>query len=655
MVVYTGIVSLPPSKNVPTFNNTNYTAGQQGLTYGDALKSFLAFPQAQGKEQMLDTDVAGALQVFGDVSIVGTGNYLQFPDNTQQFTAVDPTDYATLNDSNTFLSLNSPTAPYQQIITGNNLSGNTNAPLVVKNIDTGEYFGWYIDPSSNFDTTLYSNQTNGGLTIRNVDGNSFSVAPTAPNNTAYFSNPISCGTNALNAGAITGTQLTLSSSGNSTALTTGVIGLSINDTILVGGDILLTVGANTTTISTTANGLNVSDPIVATGNITAPGFVISDGVDNIYSLYSQNGYGMVIANQNGLGTLSLSNGSTSVSTITCTAANTLDFNGASIALNGIGCQAISCSTLNTNGNLLTCGSINTGAISGSQLTLTSGANTTNLTTTSTGLTCNDSITIPAQTYPLASSNIASTISYVNQAIASQGSGDVTQSGNNAFTGTNSFSQVPTTSVTQTAFNTTSTQLASIGYATSFVYNNTQSVPLGPISILLQGGNYYTYSNSYYQTGVIGKSVFSLSTSGRATFSFSAQPNPQNSYSNNNAYLQLLSPSWSGNVSGDASSISNGAQNPILLGIWNSISSIGKFSWPFNPTTLSQLNQYGQTFVSNVLYYPTNTTYTQVYRAYVSVFTANDNSQNVALYVYPPFNGIGAQLAVQICPFTFSFG
>jgi hypothetical protein len=278
-----------------------------------------------------------------------------------------------------------------------------------------------------------------------------------------------------------------------------------------------------------------------------------------------------------------------------------------------------------------------------------------MTSTTTGLTINDPLIIPAQTYPLASSNQASTISYVNQAIASQGSGDVTQSGDNAFTGTNSFSQVPTTSVTQTAFNTTSTQLASIGYITSFVYNNTQSVPLGPISILLQGGNYYTYSNSYYQTGVIGKSVFSLSTSGRATFSFSAQPNPQNAYSNNNAYLQLLSPTWGGSPTSDAYSISNGAQNPILLGIWNSIQSIGKFSWPFNPTTLSQINQYGQTFVSNVLYYPTNTTYSQVYRAYVSVFTANDNSQNVALYVYPPFNGIGAQLAVQICPFTFSFG
>ena len=298
-----------------------------------------------------------------------------------------------------------------------------------------------------------------------------------------------------------------------------------------------------------------------------------------------------------------------------------------------------------------------GLITGGSLTLSSGANSTALTTTSTGLNCNDSITIPSQTYPLASSNIASTISYVNQAIASQGSGDVTQSGNNAFTGTNSFSQVPTTSVTQTAFNTTSTQLATIGYATSFVYNNTQSVPLSIILQLQGSSDYIQYTSAYYGSAQAGKSTFSLSSSGRATFNFSSQPVP-NPYNNNNTYCQLLTPTWTNTVTGatyNASSIFNGAPNPILLGIWNSFDSLAKFTFPFNPATLSQANQYGQNMYSTILAYSVGTSYGQPMIAQVSIFNAYNNSQNVALYIYPPFNGIGAQLAVQIMPFTFSFG
>jgi hypothetical protein len=66
------------------------------------------------------------------------------------------------------------------------------------------------------------------------------------------------------------------------------------------------------------------------------------------------------------------------------------------------------------------GGLNCGPISGSQLTLTNGANTTAITTTASGLSVNDPITVPAQTYPLSSSNQVSTISYVNLAIAAVG-------------------------------------------------------------------------------------------------------------------------------------------------------------------------------------------------------------------------------------------
>jgi hypothetical protein len=627
----------PPIDPTEAFNPDNWIPKPDTIDLAYLQANFCEYPVAQGLMNFSDLNVSADATISQNLLLAGTPtvNYLEFPDGTQQFSASTPNlNTVYKNISNTY------DVGTTQIFQGSSASSALSAPINITNTTTLESSSFYLDPSPTYDLTLYTAQTSNtaGLTVRNPNY-SFTVNPIS-GNIANFLNPIS------STYSITGQSLGVNTTGSNAytiySNTTPVdYGLVIANT--TGGNGSLTLSNNSTTLTTltsTSTGLSINDPIIVGGGVSCDG-TLTIGSSTVNStINTATSKITTFANGNTGGGFTFNVQGSPLTTICNMLStgfyiyNTLDMNSYGIA---------NVSTLNASG-----------LITGGSLTLSSGANSTSLTTTSTGLNCNDNIIIPSQTYPLASSNAVSTISYVNQAIASQGSGDVTQSGNNAFTGINSFSQVPTTSVTQTAFNTTSTQLATIGYITSFVYNNTQSVPLGPISILLQGGAYYTYSNSYYQTGVIGKSVFSLSTSGRATFSFSAQPNPQNSYSNNNAYLQLLSPTWGGTTS-DASSISNGAQNPILLGIWNSLQSIAKYSFPFNTTTVSQINQYGQTFVSNVLYYPTNTQYTQVYRAYVSVFTANDNSQNVALYVYPPLNGIGAQLAVQICPFTFSFG
>ena len=110
------------------YNSAFYnTSG--GLTLAEALTKFLAFPIAQGNETMANVIVADTLTASKNIIMNGAtgvgGNYIQFPDGTQQLTAVDPNDYATLNDSNIFLSQLSPNQPYQQTITGNNLSGNS--------------------------------------------------------------------------------------------------------------------------------------------------------------------------------------------------------------------------------------------------------------------------------------------------------------------------------------------------------------------------------------------------------------------------------------------------------------------------------------------------------------------------------------------------
>ena len=90
-----GISYPPPSEDVPIFDATLFNTGDVALTYNEAMKNFLAYPQAQGTENLLATNVAGVLTCYSDISananIVMTGtantNYIQFPDKTKQYTA----------------------------------------------------------------------------------------------------------------------------------------------------------------------------------------------------------------------------------------------------------------------------------------------------------------------------------------------------------------------------------------------------------------------------------------------------------------------------------------------------------------------------------------------------------------------------------------
>lgn len=421
MPSFTGIVSLPPAKNVPTFNSPNFNTATQSLTYGDALKSFLAYPQAQGKEQLVDTDISGTLNLYGDMNILGVGNYIQFPDLTQQSTAFVEANYAQLNTDNTFLS------PFTNTFQGTNASTGLTAPIVVSNSQTTNKASFYIDDANNLDFTLYSNQADGGMTIRNAGGNSFTVAPLAPNNTATFSNPIatslgiSAGTltvstsgtnpNTLSTGNFQGAGSNLQTSGklvvggtltvynnnpttphwaditcpnlnleistglaittvgqtNQVVLGTSVSGLTVDDGIVAtgaisGSQLTLSSGGNTSVLTTTASGLNVADPIVSTGQIAGNDFLVNASGQNPYSIYSNSvgGYGLVVANTTGgVGTLTLSNNSTTLTTLSST----------------------------TNGLVVN------DPLTATSLTLSSGGNSTVLTTTGTGLAINDSITV----------------------------------------------------------------------------------------------------------------------------------------------------------------------------------------------------------------------------------------------------------------------
>ena len=292
-MTYYGASYLPPTSSSATFDSSSFNRANEALTYQTALDNFLAYPTAQGTENLKTTNISGVLTLTNDLIINGD-NYIQFPDTTKQTTAFVEANYAQLNTDNTFFT------PNTQTFQGSNASVGLTAPLVISNSQTSNKASLYIDDANNLDATLYSNQTDGGLTVRNAGGFSFTLAPLGAN-TATFANPISCGANPLTCGALSATSIsgssvnigsgtiacgtintnTLGATGNIVSggtitgtqllLGTGAItsGAITSSGAISGTQLSLTSGANTTLFTTTGTGLNVADSITSTGNITA--------------------------------------------------------------------------------------------------------------------------------------------------------------------------------------------------------------------------------------------------------------------------------------------------------------------------------------------------------------------------------------------------
>ena len=83
-----GIAYPPPTENLPIFDSTVFTSTSNvPLTLADGLKYFLSFPNAQGTENLSVTNVFGTLTTYDNIIMDGSGNYIQFPDGSQQTTA----------------------------------------------------------------------------------------------------------------------------------------------------------------------------------------------------------------------------------------------------------------------------------------------------------------------------------------------------------------------------------------------------------------------------------------------------------------------------------------------------------------------------------------------------------------------------------------
>jgi hypothetical protein len=78
----------PPIENVPIFDPVLFIIPNENqfLTRADGNKYYLEYPIAQGSETFTNLTITQNAIISGDIIINGAGNYIQFPDGTQQTT-----------------------------------------------------------------------------------------------------------------------------------------------------------------------------------------------------------------------------------------------------------------------------------------------------------------------------------------------------------------------------------------------------------------------------------------------------------------------------------------------------------------------------------------------------------------------------------------
>ncbi len=172
----------PPTENLAIFNPAAFEEDTTPLTFSEASKFFLRFPTAQGTENMQNTNVNG------DLTVNGVGNYIQYPDGTQQTTAfkdLSPSPAGSYTNSN--ITVNSK----GQITTASNgTSGATSYTYISSNSSTTSWNFKLNDATT-------SGYTGEGVKLGKVfDYYVYTTAGTGANKqTGYFGN---FGNNSLN-------------------------------------------------------------------------------------------------------------------------------------------------------------------------------------------------------------------------------------------------------------------------------------------------------------------------------------------------------------------------------------------------------------------------------------------------------------------------
>jgi len=454
----------PPNPYVPgAFNPTQFITPSDNITTKFLDENYLRFPFAQGVENFVSINNQGSLN---------QGGLADFSSNTLP---------AIFNLPPTITNpiANTATTPSNAVATigyvfANEQGGGDLLPL--NNLWTG--VNNFNPPVQTYGSTL-----NQGITITNNQDNS---APAGDNDIISYTPSSTQGlciySSSTNSVAGKTAQIVLQPDGVRTSLfasgTNGIVqlnalggtqskivlqassGVFLQLTPTINFNDLGTLSATATGISST---VNFTAPSIITPSITQTAdntniTVLGSGNNSAIVLNSTAGVSLKTNPTISFGTFgTLTGGTSGLSTAS-------DFTAKTITVNSTGNDKYVIYPNSAGGDF----GLVIANTSGGNGTLTLSNNSTTLTTlssTTDGLTINDAIILPAQTTYTPSTtygNVGATQQFVQLALASQGSGDVTLGGTNNFTGTNTFNvNVPTSSVSQTA-SSPNTQFSTIG-------------------------------------------------------------------------------------------------------------------------------------------------------------------------------------------------
>lgn len=144
---------LPPTEDVPIFDNTNFEHNNIPLTYNEATKGFLAFPNAQGNEN------------FQDITVYGTTDFLSIV--TNQSTMPSPLDASEIVPTTAWVQDAIAAAPSNPNISTTSTTSATPLPIPILSTATPGSASLYVDSDNGITYTPSTNT----LTVTQVNGN----------------------------------------------------------------------------------------------------------------------------------------------------------------------------------------------------------------------------------------------------------------------------------------------------------------------------------------------------------------------------------------------------------------------------------------------------------------------------------------------------
>jgi hypothetical protein len=165
-----GVSYLPPTEDVPIFDSSLYIQNNTPLTYADAIKEFLTYPQAQGTETLLDTNVNGLLTANAGIA---------FPNSTSLNTGLN---YITFSGAGTGGLYTLPTSSY------NSLTSITNASITGITLPTKSsiYYGSPLYIQNNLTTSITITSSGGNFIGKYSVGASTTITLTAGLTFGFF-------------------------------------------------------------------------------------------------------------------------------------------------------------------------------------------------------------------------------------------------------------------------------------------------------------------------------------------------------------------------------------------------------------------------------------------------------------------------------------